>query len=92
MNIQINKCRINLCRTSYQHHWFTQTNVQMQIKSNKRIEHWTQHGNIKLNDFDAIDINQHEHMKNALHNINNQQYLSYNHQSKMINEYSLTQH
>jgi hypothetical protein len=35
-----------------------------------------------------IDINQHEHMKNALHNINNQQYLSYNHQYKIIDEYN----
>jgi hypothetical protein len=63
----------------------------MQIKSNEQTKHWT-HGNIKLIDFDAIDVNQHERMKNALHNINNQQYLSYNHQSKMINGYNLSRH
>jgi hypothetical protein len=42
----------------------------------------------RLIDFDEIDINQHEHMKNALYNLNNRHYLSYNHKSKMIIEYN----
>jgi hypothetical protein len=39
-----------------------------------------------LINFDGIYINQHEHMKNAINNLNNHQYLSYNHQTKIINE------
>jgi hypothetical protein len=31
-----------------------------------------------LINFDGIDINQHEYMKNALYNLNNHHYLSYN--------------
>ncbi len=38
--------------------------------------------------FDGIDIKQHEHMKNAIKNLNNHFYLSYNHQTKIINEYN----
>jgi hypothetical protein len=41
-----------------------------------------------LINFDEIYIKQHEHMKNAINNLNNHQYLSYNHQTKMINEYN----
>jgi hypothetical protein len=41
-----------------------------------------------LIDFDGIDIKQHEHMKNAINNLNNHQYLSYNNQTKIINEYN----
>jgi len=39
-------------------------------------------------DYDGIDINQHEHMKNVIDNLSNHQFLSFNHQSKMINEYN----
>jgi hypothetical protein len=42
----------------------------------------------RLIDFDGIDINQHEHMKNELYNLNNHHYLFYNHKCKMINEYN----
>jgi hypothetical protein len=38
--------------------------------------------------FDGIYIKQHKHMKMAINNLNNHQYLSYNHQTKMINEYN----
>jgi hypothetical protein len=31
----------------------------------------------RLINFDGIDINQHEYMKNALYNLNNHHYLSY---------------
>jgi len=41
-----------------------------------------------LIDYDGININQHEHMKNTLHNLSNHQYLSSNHRSKMMNEYN----
>jgi hypothetical protein len=41
-----------------------------------------------LMNFDGIDIKQHEHMKNVINNLNNHQYLSYNHQTKIINEYN----
>jgi hypothetical protein len=39
-----------------------------------------------LIDYDGININQREHMKNTLHNLSNHQYLSSNHRSKMMNE------
>jgi hypothetical protein len=35
-----------------------------------------------------MDIDQHEHMINAYKNLQNNQYLPYNHKSKMINEYN----
>ncbi len=38
--------------------------------------------------FDGIDIKEHEDMKNAINNLNNHQYLSYNHQTKIINKYN----
>jgi hypothetical protein len=38
--------------------------------------------------FDGINIKQHEDMKNEINNLNNHQYLSYNHQTKIINEYN----
>ncbi len=33
-------------------------------------------------------MNQHEHIKNVLYNLNNHQYFSFNHKVKMINEYN----
>jgi hypothetical protein len=39
-------------------------------------------------DDDDIDINQREHIKNEIYNLNNHQYLSFNHMSKIINEYN----
>jgi hypothetical protein len=42
----------------------------------------------RLIDFDGIDIHQHEHMKNALYNVNNHHYLFYNHKYKMVNVYN----
>jgi hypothetical protein len=41
-----------------------------------------------LIDYDVINIDQHEHMKKTLHNLSNHQYLSFNHRSKMMNEYN----
>jgi hypothetical protein len=45
-------------------------------------------GTLGLIDFHGININQHEHMINAYKILQKNQYLSYNHKSKMINEYN----
>ncbi len=37
---------------------------------------------------ESLDIKQHKDMKYAINNLNNHQYLSYNHQTKIINEYN----
>jgi len=45
-------------------------------------------GTSRLIDFDGINIDQHEHMTNTYNNFQKNRYSSYNHKSKMINEYN----
>jgi hypothetical protein len=54
----------------------------MQKKSNKKKDVEQMMETSSLIDYDGINIDQHEHMKNTLHNLSNHQYLSFNHRSK----------
>jgi len=56
----------------------------MQKKSNKKNHVEQMMETYGLIYYDGINIDQHEHMKNTLHNLSNHQYLSFNHQSKMM--------
>jgi hypothetical protein len=56
------------------------------IKQKKDVEQMMETSG--LINYDGININQHEHMINTLHNLSNHQYLSFNHWSKMMNEYN----
>jgi hypothetical protein len=60
----------------------------MQKESNKKKNVEQMMETSGLIDYDGINIDQHEHMKNTLHNLSNHQYLSFNHRSKMMNEYN----
>jgi hypothetical protein len=82
----------NIELANAQHH----TNItNLHNQMNKCKTNWTNKLDIEqimetsgLMNFDGIDIKQHEHMKNVINNLNNHQYLSYNHQTKIINEYN----
>jgi hypothetical protein len=82
----------NIKLASAQHHT---NNTDLHNQMNKYKTNQTNKLDIKqimeasgLIYFDGIDIKQHEHVKNAINNLNNNQYLSYNHQTKIINEYN----
>jgi hypothetical protein len=61
------------------------TNLHQQ-KRNNEIEHVIK--TLGLIHFNGIDINEHKQMMNAFKNLHHNQYLSYNHQITMINEYN----
>jgi len=60
------------------------TNLHQQ-KRNNEIQHVIK--TLSLIHFNGIDINQHKQMINAFQNLHHDQYLSYNHQITIINEY-----
>jgi len=49
----------------------------MKKKSNKKKDVEQMMETSSLIDYDGINIYQHEHMKNTLHNLSNHQYLSF---------------
>jgi len=51
----------------------------MQKKSNKKNDVEQMMETYGLINYDGINIDQHEHMKNTLHNLSNHQYLFFNH-------------